>query len=203
MTTTSVRRAISQFQDYAGLPKTGKLDDETKQAMRSPRCGNRDKLISQRSIDRWRKKDLTFRLKNYPSNSRLKKEQVEDEVEKAFAMWQEVSSLRFTKKKFGNADIEISFEKEKHGDDDFLPEELAHAFFPEDGGDMHIADSEIWTKDEYNGKNLIGIVVHELGHSLGLGHSRASGAVMAPIYRGWDPFLRLSQDDIENVVKRY
>ena len=204
LTTTSIRRAISQFQGYAGLPKTGKLNVETKEAMRSPRCGNKDKLISLRSIDRWKKKKLTFRLRNYPTNSRLAKEEVDAEVEKAFAMWQEKSPLRFTKKQFGKVDIEISFEKKYHGENDYFDKgELAHAFLPQDGGDIHIADSEFWTKDEYNGKNLLWTVVHELGHSLGLKHSEASGAVMGPFYLGWDPFLALSQDDIEKILSRY
>ena len=43
----------------------------------------------------------------------------------------------------------------------------------------------------------------KLGHSLGLDHSKATGAVMVPIYRGWDSFLQLAQDDIDNVVMRY
>ena len=201
--TDDVEDAIKQFQEYAGLPQTGILDDETKEAMGRSRCGNKDKLIALRSNDKWRKNDISYRLKNYPSNSRLKKEEVDDAVKNAFAMWQKVSSLRFKNNKFGNADIEISFEPVRHGDDDFLPGELAHAFFPGDGGDMHIADSEFWTMNEYNGKNLLGIVVHELGHSLGLDHSKATGAVMAPIYRGWDPFLQLAQDDIDNVLLRY
>lgn len=30
------------FQDYAGLPKTGRLDDKTVKRMMQPRCGQRD-----------------------------------------------------------------------------------------------------------------------------------------------------------------
>ena len=41
------------------------------------------------------------------------------------------------------------------------------------------------------GTNLKQTIVHELGHSLGLSHSDKREAVMAPFYRGWDPYLKL------------
>ena len=105
---------------------------------------------------------------------------------KAFAMWENVSNLVFTRIDSAPADIEISFAKGEHGDGDPFDGEgriLAHAFLPKDGGDMHVDDSEKWTMDEFNGKDLLQTVVHELGHSFGLEHSDVSSSVMAPFYR--------------------
>ena len=50
------------------------------------------------------------------------------------------------------------------------------------------------------GTNLLQATLHEIGHSLGLQHSNVSDSMMAPFYRGWNPFLRLSLDD-EAAVK--
>ena len=47
------------------------------------------------------------------------------------------------------------------------------------------------------------MVVHELGHSLGLGHSDVQDAIMAPYYAGYKPQLRLHQNDIERIQKIY
>lgn len=53
------------------------------------------------------------------------------------------------------------------------------------------------------GTNLFFTALHELGHSLGLDHSSNSGAVMAPYYRGYNPFTQLHEDDIAAIQKLY
>ena len=80
---------------------------------------------------------------------------------------------------------------------------LAHAYFPQFGGDIHVDDSEYWSVQSYKGTNLLQTMVHELGHSLGLSHSDKREAIMAPFYRGWDPFLKLNTDDIRAIRSLY
>ncbi|XP_015345546.1 matrilysin isoform X2 [Marmota marmota marmota] len=54
------------------------------------------------------------------------------------------------------------------------------------------------------GINFLYAATHELGHSLGLGHSSDPRAVMYPTYRTEDSqSFRLAQDDIEGIQKLY
>ena len=80
---------------------------------------------------------------------------------------------------------------------------LAHAFFPEFGGDVHMDDSEKWTVDTRAGTNLLQTLAHEIGHSLGLSHSDVRDSIMAPFYRGYEPNLRLSEDDLHAIRALY
>ena len=90
---------------------------------------------------------------------------------------------------------------------------LAHAFFPNTeatlgpggtiGGDVHI-DERTWV-DNPNATSgqfdLFTIMLHELGHSLGLGHSSDSSSVMFANYQGGR--RALSPDDIAGIQAIY
>lgn len=54
------------------------------------------------------------------------------------------------------------------------------------------------------GYNLFLVAAHELGHSLGLGHSNVFGALMYPTYIARDTRdYRLHQDDINGIQALY
>ena len=155
---------------------------------------------------RWKAHDLTYRVKKYPSTDRLSKSEVDGQIKLAFSMWEEVTDLRFSKRVSGSVHIEISFEEYEHGDGDPFDGPggtLAHAYFPQYGGDVHLDDTEYWTIESFKGTNLLQSITHELGHSLGLSHSDVRNAMMAPFYRGWDPYMRLDQDDIIAIQALY
>lgn len=54
------------------------------------------------------------------------------------------------------------------------------------------------------GYNLFLVAAHELGHSLGLGHSNVFGALMYPVYMPMDTRnYQLHQDDIHGIQALY
>ena len=145
-------------------------------------------------------------MTRYPSTDRLTQEGVDGQMKAAMAMWEEVTNLKFIKKDSGRVHIEISFVEGEHGDGDPFDGPggtLAHAYFPQFGGDVHMDDTEYWTIDSFKGTNLLQTLTHELGHSLGLSHSEVEDAMMAPFYRGWEPDMKLHADDIAAIRVLY
>ncbi|XP_043520262.1 matrix metalloproteinase-14-like isoform X4 [Frieseomelitta varia] len=180
--------------------------------MALPRCGVKDKVgpgfgRSKRYAlqgSRWRVKKLTYKISKYPRN--LPQHKVDAELNKAFKVWSEYTDLVFIQKKSGQVHIEIRFEKGEHGDGDPFDGPggtLAHAYFPVYGGDAHFDDAEQWSIDSFRGTNLFQVAAHEFGHSLGLSHSDVKAALMAPFYRGYQPYFRLDDDDIQGIQALY
>jgi len=208
----SVTEAVKNFQEFAGLTATGELDEETLTLMNLPRCGvedfpptstgNSSKYQTQGS--RWGKTTLSYRVTRY--SRKMSGALVNADVRRAFGFWSAETNLKFFYKERGDADIEIGFFTFNHGDGDAFDGSggtLAHAYFPRYGGDVHMDDSETWTENSRQGTNFLQTLTHEIGHSLGLSHSRVSASVMAPFYRGWDPNFKLHSDDIRGIQSLY
>ncbi|XP_055929701.1 matrix metalloproteinase-16-like [Argiope bruennichi] len=210
----TINSAIKDFQRFAGLNQTGVLDNDTISMMNTPRCGVKDKIghaaFARRKRyalqgSKWKKTDLTYRISKYPD--RVKdKSKVDKEIARAFKLWSDVTLLTFEERKRGRVNIDIRFERREHGDGDPFDgpgRTLAHAFFPQFGGDAHFDDEEKWTYNERTGTNLFQVAAHEFGHSLGLSHSDVKSALMAPYYRGYQETLKLDSDDIEAIQSLY
>ena len=144
----------------------------------------------------------------------LSKEEVDQTIATAIAIWASVSSLTFTKITAPDkeADIMIKFVRGYHGDSrpaDGPGKELAHAFFPLDNkglsGDLHFDEDETFTllDAKADGVDLLWVAVHELGHSLGLDHSYQLDSIMFPFYMGYIPDLKLDVDDIAGMQSLY
>merc|ERR1719499_1473151 len=205
-------KAIKTFQEFAGLPLSGKLDEVTLEFMSLPRCGVKDFSVESTGNtsnyavqgSRWGKNRLTFRVTEYSST--MSEVLIDSNVEKAFKFWSDVTNLEFVSKDVGEVDIDIGFFAFDHGDGDpfdGMGGTLAHAYFPRYGGDVHMDESEAWSMGSREGTNFLQTLTHEIGHSLGLSHSRVSAAVMAPFYRGWDPAFKLHSDDIRGIQSLY
>ncbi|KFQ23588.1 Stromelysin-1 [Merops nubicus] len=201
---------IREMQSFFGLEVTGKLNHKTLDMMKKPRCGIPDvhSYSTFPQSPRWKKEDVTYRILNYTPD--MLQADVEEAIAKAFQLWSSVTPLRFTRLYSGQADIMISFAAGFHGDFysfDGPGGTLAHAYPPGSGigGDAHFDEDENWTKfTTYSGYNLFLVAAHELGHSLGLGHSNVFGALMYPIYMARDSRdYRLPQDDIDGIQALY
>jgi len=144
-------------------------------------------------------------------------------IQRAFKHWSDVCpTLNFTRTNdSSNADIKLSFGTYRHGG---IPNEgscrisfdgpgrvIAHAYLPlgnqADWGKIHFDDSEAfsevgsvyrWGSFVIRGsQSLIYTAVHEIGHSLGLGHSNVRGSVMYPLAKIGRPVLH--SDDIKGI----
>ncbi|XP_067842501.1 matrix metalloproteinase-20-like [Heptranchias perlo] len=202
----SLSGKIKEVQKFYGLQVTGKLDTETMEIMKVPRCGVPD-LAQYRLYPgkpRWKKPIVTYRVMNYVPQ--LSYFEIENAIWRAVNIWQKAIQLNFVRVHNIEADIMISFEGRVHGDNfpfDGRGGTLAHAFSPGPGigGNIHFDREENWTVRR-NGVNLFHVAAHEFGHALGLGHSSHRSAVMYPTYRQSNVFS-LSWDDIRAIQNLY
>ncbi|XP_015426924.1 PREDICTED: stromelysin-1 [Myotis davidii] len=193
------------MQKFLGLTVTGKLDSDTLEVMRKPRCGVPDigEFRTFPGMPKWRKTHLTYRIVNYTPD--LPRDAVDSAIEKALKVWEEVTPLTFSRIYEGEADIMITFAVRKQRDFysfDGPGKVLAHAYLPGPGlnGDALFDDDKQWTKDA-SGTNLLLVAAHEVGHSLGLQHSANPEALMYSVYNSPTDLarFRLSQDDVTGI----
>ncbi|TKR65168.1 hypothetical protein L596_025613 [Steinernema carpocapsae] len=187
-------------------PRCGNSDVPTKKTGRSPRFLYRSKWENKMTGQEKDTLTLTWFIASYTND--LTRTQIQETVKKAFSIWtREVDLINHHNIKLifeeadyeDEADIVIMWAKGDH-DDPFPFDDgghsggqtnvLAHTFYPiyaslnNLNGDIHLDDYEKWTIDpEAEGANFLDVLTHEIGHSLGLGHSRKETALMFPIYR--------------------
>ncbi|XP_071511712.1 stromelysin-1-like [Diadema antillarum] len=120
-----VMSKLAQLQRYLRVPTTGRLDDETIEAMRRPRCGMSDPEINEVleeedevvddtggrggrrrgrrrrpkryaiAGDRWNKKMITYSVLSYPTSVWIPRRKVQDSVSRALQLWSDVTPLNF------------------------------------------------------------------------------------------------------------
>lgn len=211
-----LERSVRLYQRYFRLPPTGRLDVATLKLLRSPRCGVRDipaegledalssagdeaadPFTFRFNSQPWPRYSLNYEVYNGTADAT-------DEVsivDQAFQVWQAVSPLRFTRAS-GATDIHIGWEVGEHGDGwpfDGVGHIVAHGFFPENGR-LHFDDAETWSTSGGD-FDLLNVAIHEIGHVLGLGHSREQGAIMWPYVQGGKHSL--GEEDIRGILSLY
>lgn len=141
---------------------------------------------------RWSDTDLTYGFADHTNDLSVAAQ--EAAVARALATWSSVSRLTFTEvRDCGLAfdspscltpDIRITFGTGDHAGGAHDPDfdgpggTAAHAFYPPPNGasaagDLHLDDGERWSTNG-TGVDLESVVLHEIGHALGLAHATAA-----------------------------
>ena len=207
----STVEALKRFQQFAGLDATGEVDEATREAMNSKRCGNLDTSPVGEFVTgagKWQTNNLTYSFQNYTND--IPNSTIRWAIDEAFSFWSAETPLRFRRVSDGTTgNIIIRFVTGDHGDGypfDGPGNVLAHAFYPSNPdpirGDSHFDDAETWVVTvPGTGFDLVTVAAHEFGHALGLRHSADPAAIMYWRYQG--PHRYLSSDDIQGIQSLY
>lgn len=155
---------------------------------------------------RWEQTTVTYAFANCPRA--LDCAAAHQAARQSVEAWDSASGLTLNEAPSG--DITILWASGSHGDGnpfDGPGDVLAHAYFPVPwlgslGGDVHLDDDEPWVIGNPNffQVDLGTTVMHEVGHALGLDHSRDPSALMWDEYTG---VRGLAADDIAGIQSLY
>ncbi|XP_060527690.1 matrix metalloproteinase-25-like [Cylas formicarius] len=214
----SLEQALMDFQELYNLPMDGTLNNETIALIKNPRCGIEENAFTTANAV-WNKTTLNWYIQASAPWQRIRLRTIANQV---FKIWSSVSNLEFaynymkpdililiTDKSYehkqsvrcqGNGSCSYKF--------DGKGQVLGHAFFPNTNQkcmEIHLDKDENW----YFGNDvpapapqtsLYTVLLHEIGHTLGLGHSNDSASIMYPFYGSVNT---LGLDDIAGIHRLY
>lgn len=164
-----------------------------------------------RPVIRWPKTTLTWALaKAYVG---LDEQDQAQEIQRAFDAWANECTLNFVRVNPNGepADIVILFEDEDLGDGTQFDQhgianrnELGRAFFPgtQRAGLIQLDANDPWSLGPAPGrKHLFSVILHEIGHALGVEHVASPEAVMAP--KNTSSLTDLTSADIQAIQALY
>lgn len=140
------KSAISLYQSKHSLEVTGTLDAATLTQISTPRCGFKDTVALNNTVNhfayfpgnpRWSRESpivLTYAISPRHIIKYISREEIEAAVKRAFDRWERVIPVKFMHAKhYEAADVKLGFHSGDHGDGepfDGVLGILAHAFSP-------------------------------------------------------------------------
>lgn len=159
---------------------------------------------------RWNSTSITYSVDNCPQS--LDCAAAQQAVREAAAAWDAVANISLVEVPAGG-DISVSWAQSGYGGRhgfDARGGKVAQTYYPYTSGqlwydgDVVLDDAETWVIGSPapfpQQVHLTSVVMHELGHSLGLAHSPDRGALMWPYYAG---VRGLSAHDIAGIQALY
>ena len=194
--------AIRHFQINQGILTTGAVDESTRRLLKMARCGVPDGIEAGDPADKfshvgskWPSRTISWRLADATNAVGVTPTEARNAIIAAFAGWSAQTGLSFVERT--NADIVITFAQT-------TMDGLAEAAAPP-VGDMTIDTDFTWSAGAVTPIttfDLQSVVLHELGHSLGLSHA-PSPAVMQPTINPGQRRRNLTIDDNVGISSRY
>uniref|UniRef100_A0AC35GCD8 Peptidase metallopeptidase domain-containing protein n=1 Tax=Panagrolaimus sp. PS1159 TaxID=55785 RepID=A0AC35GCD8_9BILA len=202
-----LQNALITFQEFMGIPGTGNVDAQTSSLMMRKRCGNADIHPSTDILALWKKSVVTWNITHFPKT--VKESDLREQLHQAFAAWEIVISMDFVEvDRADKADIVFSFEdSENDWQRDPTHLTIARASGPISSR-VWISADEHWginNELEQTGTDLFNVLVHEIGHVLGMRHSPDSGSMMHPLFERSMNQDRpvVTPDDVERLRNLY
>ncbi|XP_021842783.2 metalloendoproteinase 5-MMP-like [Spinacia oleracea] len=217
-----LEKAIKTYQRNYKLSVTGHLDGATITQMMKPRCGCPDIINGRntmRNKDMYRtslyvlgnttwpssKYNLTYKIQINASVTGT--QNMRSIVEESLRKWAQYSPFTFLEVTDGSQTDLIFEVSQDRGDGtpfDGHGGLLALSSYPT-GGWSHYDPSESWTSDDPrpDQMDLYSVVLHEIGHLLGVDHTSVQSAVMFPIINAGQKKRDLQPDDIQGIEALY
>ena len=134
----------------------------------------------------WTKKYITYKISKY--TKQLRKKAVDRIIKKAFKLWEEPTKWKFKQRTSGYIDIDIKFLRGYFAGQTAGEAEILASYGVPYKGIIIFNDEDVHWRDTEDiiqipsrktlTASLAWTAAHEIGHVLGLGHSKVKGSVM-------------------------